>query len=122
MQNLDNLKEFTKEKVEVKIDKLEGFLKQYELEKIHIDLLEKISLLIIGAFGLIAAVAWDQVLKTIVTNLFANTDSDMQKVIYAIAVTILTALISIIANKIFQNRKKKSARKDIAETVRDLIS
>jgi TRAP-type C4-dicarboxylate transport system permease small subunit len=122
MQNLDNLKEFTKEKVEVKIDKLEGFLKQYELEKIHIDLLEKISLLIIGAFGLIAAVAWDQVLKTIVTNLFANTGSDIQKVIYAIVVTILTAVISIIANKIFQNRKKKSTRKDITETLRDLVS
>lgn len=122
MEQLDNLKEFTKEKVEIKIDSLERFLKQYELEKIHIDLLEKISLLIIGAFGIIAAVAWDQVLKTIVSNLFAETESDMQKIIYAITVTILTAVISIIANKIFQNRKKKNVRKNVTEIVRDLIS
>ncbi len=122
MEQLDNLKEFTKGKIEVKIDKLEGFLKQYELEKIHIDLTEKVSLLVIGAFGLIAAVAWDQVLKTVVNKLFANTESDMQKLIYAIAVTILTAVVSIIANKIFQNRKKKSTRKNITQTLRDLVS
>ena len=55
-----------KEKFE--ISEMKKFLEKHELHHTHSDVLERIITLVIAALGLIAALAWDEVLNISLKN------------------------------------------------------
>jgi len=110
----------SKEKIELGLDEMEKFLKKYELEKIHQGFFEKIAILIIASFGLIAALAWDQALKLIFTDIFNGLETVGQKLLYATIITIIATILSIILSKMFLNRQKTSD-KTIIDHLRQFI-
>ncbi len=120
-ESLDTIKDFTKESTENNLDKLDGLLKEYELDNIHSDFIEKLIFLFIAALGIITAVAWDQVLKLIAQELFDKVGDVWSKVIYAIFVTAITVLVSIIVNKVYMKRRNKIGRKSFVEILRLII-
>ena len=119
---IENIKEFTKENTNISLDKLEDILKKYELENIHSDFVEKISLLVIAALGIITAVSWDQVLKMVALSVFDGVSDAWLKLLYAVSVTTLTVMVSIILNKIFMKRGKKASKKNIVELLRKVAN
>ena len=122
MENpIEGIKDFAGEKVEVSLDKLESTLKKYELQNIHSDFAEKMGLLIIASFGIITAVSWDQVLKLIAIHFFEQLDDIWVKLFYALFVTVLTVIVSIIVNQVFTKRRAKVFDKDIVEILRDVL-
>ena len=82
------------------------FLERYELKRVHTDLLQKITLLIIASLGFVTALAWDSVIKLLFSEFFTETDSLGNKFLYAFLVTILAVIVSIILTKIILRKKK----------------
>ena len=51
--------------------------------------------LILGGFGLVAALAWNEAIKTLFETLFKTSDQLIGKFIYALIVTFLVVLVSM---------------------------
>ena len=115
------INESSKATEENQLDKIEELLKKYELENFHIDFFEKLSLLFIASLGIITAVSWDQVLKIIVERLFEEVSDVWMKIIYALIVTVLTVLVSILVNKILNKKKDSLNQKNIVQLIRSAI-
>ena len=92
---------------EFKIVEAERFLKKEELRHIHSDVFERIVVLVIAALGLIAALAWDEALKHIFEELFGGKGTIFGEVSYAIVITIIAALISVLVGKTLIKRSKR---------------
>ena len=63
--------------------------------ELKVQLLETFAALITAAFGLVAALAWNEAIKTAVAQVFGGGDSLMGLVIYAIIVTILAVVMTL---------------------------
>lgn len=90
---------------ELGISQMEKFMEKYEIRNIRNDFFQKISLLIIASIGFVSAIAWDQALKLIFIEFFGSIDSVWQKILYAVIITIIAVLISIILTKFFLKKK-----------------
>ena len=64
-------------------------------QSLKIDMIEKMAALITAAFGLVAALAWNDLIKTIFTELFGTAAAIGAMVIYAIIVTIIAVILTI---------------------------
>ena len=64
-------------------------------QSVKIDIIEKMAALITAAFGLVAALAWNDLIKTIFTEIFGTTVAIGAMVIYAIIVTIIAVILTI---------------------------
>jgi len=89
------------------ISEMGKFLEKYELHRIHSDVLERVVILIIAALGLIAALAWDEVLRHIFENLFGGKGTLLEEISYAIVITIIAAFISVRLGKLFSKRREE---------------
>lgn len=65
----------------------------------RIQVLEAMSTLIIGAFGLVAALAWNEAIKEIIKKLFPTGDSVWGLIVYAVIVTILAVVMTILITR-----------------------
>ena len=117
-QNLDSIKDFAKESAESNIDKLDNLLKKYELQNLHNDFFDKIVFLFIAALGIITAVSWDQVLKIVAEKLFGAVGDIWSKVLYAVLVTVITVIVSIIVNKLYVKRRNNLNKRSLVDIVR----
>ncbi|MDD3098665.1 MAG: DUF5654 family protein [Candidatus Pacebacteria bacterium] len=67
------------------------------------EVIEKISSLIIAAFGLVAALAWNSAIQAIFQEYFGTAEGIIPMLIYAVSVTIIAVLattwIAKISNK-----------------------
>jgi len=67
------------------------------------EIIEKMSALVVAAFGLVAALAWNGAIQAIFKKVFGTTEGVGSMLIYAIVVTIIaiavTAWIAKIAGK-----------------------
>lgn len=72
-----------------------------------IQLLESISALIISAFGLVAALAWNETIKTAVARLFESGDGLVGLFVYALIVTILAVAATMLITRTISKTKKK---------------
>jgi uncharacterized membrane protein YccC len=74
---------------------------------------ERISTALSGAFGLIAALAWNDAVKSLLDYLYpASKGGDIwPKFLYAIIVTLIVSVAVYILTKIFADREKKEGGK-----------
>ena len=70
---------------------------------------DKIVSLIAAAFGLVAALAWNDAVKSLIDHLFPVSNGGIfAKFIYAVAVTILAVLLVYYLERIFSKKEEKA--------------
>ncbi len=77
-------------------------------EPMKVIVLDKIAALITAAFGLVAALAWNEAIKAIFKEIFGEADSIGPLLIYAIVVTIAAVILTIIVARAVSNARKSS--------------
>ncbi|MDH5569686.1 MAG: DUF5654 family protein [Nitrosopumilus sp.] len=60
------------------------------------EILDKIAALVTAAFGLVAALAWNDAIKAIFKEVFGTADAIGPMLVYAIMVTIIAVILTII--------------------------
>ena len=64
--------------------------------ELKVQLLETFAALITAAFGLVAALAWNEAIKTAVARVFDTGDGLTGLVVYAVIVTILAVVMTLL--------------------------
>jgi hypothetical protein len=64
------------------------------------EIIEKIAALIIAAFGLVAALAWNEAIKELFAQVFSTKSALISMFIYAIVITIIAVIITIWIGKL----------------------
>jgi len=77
-------------------------------EPTKVIVLDKIAALVTAAFGLVAALAWNEAIKAIFKEIFGEAESIGPLLIYAIIVTIAAVILTIIVARAVVNAKKNS--------------
>ena len=67
---------------------------------------EKTITLMLGGFGLVAALAWNEAIKSLFDTIFKKQGSLISKFLYAIFVTVIIVLVSLRLQKLSQTDKK----------------
>jgi len=70
------------------------------IEEVKREFKEKTITLILGGFGLVAALAWNEAIKTLFETIFPKKNELIGKFIYAIIVTIIVVIVSLKLKKI----------------------
>ena len=74
---------------------------------VKIVIVDKISALVTAAFGLVAALAWNEAIKAIFKEVFGTADAIIPMILYAIVVTIAAVIASILVARQLGIMKKK---------------
>ena len=72
----------------------------------QVQLLETFSALITAAFGLVAALAWNDTIKAVVKEVFGSSDDLVGMAVYAIIVTVLAVVMTILIGRSLAKAKK----------------
>lgn len=90
---------------------VQNFLKE-QIEKSHravkktkSEVVEKITTLMIAAFGLVAALAWNDAIKAIFTRLFGEQSTLWRLLGYAVLITLIAVLATIWISKVSEKLK-----------------
>ena len=70
-----------------------------------VQILDKMGALITAAFGLVAALAWNTAIQAIFKEIFGTTESLMPMVIYAVVVTVIAVVLTIIVARAISKAK-----------------
>lgn len=70
-------------------------------------IIDKMSTLLTAAFGLVAALAWNDAIKAIFKEVFGTPDKVSAMVSYAILVTIIGVIVTIWIAKVADKEEKK---------------
>lgn len=71
-----------------------------------VQLLETFASLITAAFGLVAALAWNETIKAAVKAVFPNDNDITGLLVYAIIVTVLAVIMTMLIARSLNNAKK----------------
>ena len=83
---------------------------------LKVQLLETFAALITAAFGLVAALAWNETIKDLVALIFPNEDDTIWgNLVYAIIVTILAVIMTYWISKTLSKAKEALAAEDAKE-------
>lgn len=83
---------------------------------LKVQLLETFAALITAAFGLVAALAWNETIKDLVTLIFPNEDDTIWgNLVYAIIVTILAVIMTYWISKTLSKAKEALAAEEAKE-------
>ena len=63
---------------------------------LKVEVLDKIAALVTAAFGLVAALAWNEAIKAIFKEIFGTDSAVGPMLIYAILVTIVAVILTIV--------------------------
>jgi hypothetical protein len=74
------------------------------------EMLDKFGALISSAFGLVAALAWNEAIKAIFAEVFGEQNKLIPLIIYAVIVTILAVVLTFIVARAVLKAKEKSAK------------
>lgn len=75
-------------------------------EPLKVVALDKIAALITAAFGLVAALAWNEAIKAIFIEVFGTAEAIGPLLIYAIVVTVAAVILTILVARAVTNAKK----------------
>jgi hypothetical protein len=67
--------------------------------------MEKMITLILGGFGLVAALAWNEAIKSLFDVLFKKSNGIIGKFVYAALITFIVVIVSLRLKKISENSK-----------------
>lgn len=70
------------------------------------ELIEKIAVLITGAFGFVAALSWNDAIQAVFKKIFGESSSIIAMFIYALSVTIIAVIATLWIGGISRNAKK----------------
>ena len=59
------------------------------------EIIEKMSSLIIAAFGLVAALAWNGAIQAIFKEIFGTAEGVVPMIVYAVVVTVIAVTVTI---------------------------
>ena len=76
------------------------------------EILDKIAALITAAFGLVAALAWNDAIKAVFKEIFGTSDAVGPMLIYAIIVTIIAVILTLTVARA-ASRAKSMIRQEI---------
>ncbi len=71
------------------------------------EVLDKMAALVTAAFGLVAALAWNDAIKAIFKEVFGDSSTIVPMLIYASMVTIIAVILIIIVARAVANAKNK---------------
>lgn len=74
--------------------------------KFKVQLLETFASLITAAFGLVAALAWNDTIKAAVKLVFPNNDGLTGMLVYAIIVTVLAVIMTLLIARSLSKAKE----------------
>jgi len=74
------------------------------------ELIEKLSLLSTGAFGLVAALAWNEAIQKIFKDLFGERSSLIAMLSYAILVTVVAVIVTLWMGRLAEKAKQAQIR------------
>jgi hypothetical protein len=72
---------------------------------LKVEVLDKIAALVTAAFGLVAALAWNEAIKAVFKEIFGTADAVGPMLIYAIIVTIAAVILTIVVARAASNAK-----------------
>jgi hypothetical protein len=75
-----------------------------EVEKVKREFKEKTLTLILGGFGVVAALAWNEAIKTLFETLLPKSSALIGKFIYAIIVTGIVVFVSYLLQKVSEEK------------------
>lgn len=75
-------------------------------DEFKVQLLETFASLITAAFGLVAALAWNEAIKQAVAAVFGSSSDLVGLCVYAIIVTILAVVMTLLIARSLNNAKK----------------
>jgi len=67
---------------------------------------DKLSILVISAFGFVAALAWNETIKAIFTRFYGNPNELIPMLIYAVIVTFIAVIVTMIISQISKHNIK----------------
>ena len=70
---------------------------------------EKTITLILGGFALVAALAWNEAIKTLFETIFKNKATLISKFSYALIITIIVVIISLQLQKLHKKGEKQKS-------------
>lgn len=70
------------------------------------ELREKTITLILGGFGLVAALAWNEAIKSLFETFFQQSDQLIGQFIYAFAITLIVVIVSMRLRKIIERKEE----------------
>ena len=79
---------------------------------LHREVLDKVAALITAAFGLVAALAWNDAIKAVFKEVFGAEDAIGPMLIYAILVTIIAVILTILVARAAANAKEGVLQKN----------
>lgn len=75
-------------------------------DEFKVQLLETFASLITAAFGLVAALAWNDTIKAVVAEFFQNDGEIVAMLVYAIIVTIIAVIMTLMISRALSKAKK----------------
>jgi uncharacterized membrane protein YidH (DUF202 family) len=69
------------------------------------EVLDKMAILVTTAFGLVAALAWNDAIKAIFKEILGDSNTIVPMLIYAITITIIAVILIIIVARAVANAK-----------------
>jgi hypothetical protein len=75
-----------------------------EVEKVKREFKEKTLTLILGGFGVVAALAWNEAIKSLFETLLPKSSALIGKFIYAIIVTGIVVFVSYLLKKVSEEK------------------
>jgi len=74
------------------------------------EILDKLGSLVTAAFGLVAALAWNEAIQTIFRDLFGTQQAIPLMVGYAVIVTVIAVVLTLIIARAITKAKEKTSR------------
>lgn len=74
------------------------------------EILDKLGALVTAAFGLVAALAWNEAIQTIFIELFGAQKQVLPMLIYAATVTIIAVVATLVIARAISKTKEKSSK------------
>ncbi len=76
------------------------------------EVIEKLAALLTAAFGLVAALAWNDTIKAVFLELFGTADGIWPLLTYAVVVTVIAVVVTINIGKAANKATKTKDKKD----------
>ncbi len=97
--------------IKVSIEDIKTFLQEAELDRVQSEFFNRLFTIVIASLGLVTALAWDDVLRQIFAEFLGAESSMVQKIYYAVAITFLAAMISVLFGKLALRYSKRERKK-----------